>query len=60
MTTVDIPGRTAPLDGEERLQEAQRLFRRTLAGWASDLLLLRHRGIVALDLERAARIERAA
>jgi len=40
--TDDFGARSAAIEAE---REARRIFQRTLASWASDLLSLRHRGL---------------
>ena len=37
---------TSDLQAAQALRDAQELFRRTLASWASDMLMLRRRGLL--------------
>ena len=42
-TGMEIPD---PLEVEAIVKRTQTIFRRTLASWATDLLMLRHTGVV--------------
>lgn len=41
---ISLPG-PSPAQCERQVLESRRLFQRTLASWASDLLILRSRGM---------------
>lgn len=42
---VSMMSATSDLQAAQAVGDAQEMFRRTLACWASDMLMLRHRGL---------------